>query len=322
MIEIATRVSIIIPCYNGERWIATAIESVLSQSYRALEVIVVDDGSRDHTANILKGFGSDITVITQPNAGVSAARNAGASLAAGFWLKFLDADDTLPDGALKHLSGVAELHPGKVVVGRAEVIDECGLPSVGEIDYSIGCRPETGTALNPYYLITQATHSSLWLIPRLLFTASGGFDPDIRLGEEFGFTIRLLQAGAQFVFLDQDVSYVRNHGGDRLSRAGNQDDYARLLRTIQGSVHYLSSVSAIPADARRRISRMCWSIGRHCAREKIGSISSDYFAYARRIAGNEAINGSVMYRVMARVLGGERAESVLENAKSAISGLK
>lgn len=322
MSEIAASVSVIIPCHNGERWIASAIESVLAQEYEGLEIIVVDDGSNDQTANILNGFGSDISVITQSNAGVSAARNVGARSAAGAYVKFLDADDILPGGALGSLGKVAESYLGKVIVGRAEVIDEHGLQSAGEIGYNIGCRPETGGAINPCYLITQATHSSLWLVPRQLFIASGGFDTSTRLGEEFCFTLRLLRCGAQFVFLDSEVSYVRNHAGERLSRSGKEEDYTRLLGQIKDCVGYLSRESALPPDATLRISRMCWSVGRQCVRLKFPSVPLAYFSYARRIGGDASINGSLLYRALLRVFGANHAEGVLEIAKRAIRGFR
>ena len=72
------RFSVILPVYNAAATLARAIESVLAQSWPAHEIIVVDDGSTDHSASVAQGFGAAITLLRQPNAGVSAARNAGA----------------------------------------------------------------------------------------------------------------------------------------------------------------------------------------------------------------------------------------------------
>lgn len=85
--------SVIIPVYNGAGMIQRAIQSVLDQSYPAHELIVVDDGSTDSTADEVAVFGDRIRYLYQDNAGVSAARNAGAQAATGEWLAFLDADD-------------------------------------------------------------------------------------------------------------------------------------------------------------------------------------------------------------------------------------
>jgi glycosyltransferase involved in cell wall biosynthesis len=87
------RVSVIIPAYNAERFIAEAVDSALAQTHPDVEVIVIDDGSSDGTGRILEAYGAAIRVHRQPNTGVGSARNAGARLATGDWVAFLDADD-------------------------------------------------------------------------------------------------------------------------------------------------------------------------------------------------------------------------------------
>ncbi len=86
-------VSVGIPVYNCERFLAEAIESVLAQTYRHVEVIVVDDGSVDHSADIAGNFGPRVRYCYQKNSGIGAARNRGLALASGELLAFLDADD-------------------------------------------------------------------------------------------------------------------------------------------------------------------------------------------------------------------------------------
>ena len=87
--------SVIIPAYNGERFIGETIQSVLAQTYKAAEIIVVDDGSSDNTATVVKQYSGQIAIsyVRQQNQGPSAARNHGVSLARGDWIAFLDADD-------------------------------------------------------------------------------------------------------------------------------------------------------------------------------------------------------------------------------------
>jgi glycosyltransferase involved in cell wall biosynthesis len=86
-------VSVIIPNYNYANYLREAVESVLSQTYKNIEIIVVDDGSKDKSAEVLQEFGDKITVIFQQNAGVSAARNNGVANSKGEYIAFLDADD-------------------------------------------------------------------------------------------------------------------------------------------------------------------------------------------------------------------------------------
>jgi glycosyltransferase involved in cell wall biosynthesis len=89
----APRFSVIVPAYNAAATLARALDSVLAQSWAAHEIIVVDDGSSDATAAVAATYGDSVRCVYQPNAGVSAARNAGARAASGDWLAFLDADD-------------------------------------------------------------------------------------------------------------------------------------------------------------------------------------------------------------------------------------
>ena len=96
-------VSIIIPAFNAAAFIAEAIESALAQTHAASQVIVVDDGSTDETSAIAERFGEKVTVLRQPNAGVSTARNYGAAQTSAEWLLFLDADDRLRPDALRNL---------------------------------------------------------------------------------------------------------------------------------------------------------------------------------------------------------------------------
>jgi glycosyltransferase involved in cell wall biosynthesis len=95
------RFSVIIPNYNNADTLARAIESVLAQSYAAHEIIVVDDGSHDHSREVVGQFGAPVIYVYQDNAGVSAARNHGARVASGDWLAFLDADDVYLEPRLK-----------------------------------------------------------------------------------------------------------------------------------------------------------------------------------------------------------------------------
>jgi glycosyltransferase involved in cell wall biosynthesis len=86
-------VSVVIPTFNRATWVREAIDSVLAQDYPQLEVIVVDDGSSDHTPEVVRGFGPALTFIRQSHAGVSAARNRGVAVSHGTLVAFLDSDD-------------------------------------------------------------------------------------------------------------------------------------------------------------------------------------------------------------------------------------
>lgn len=103
------RISVIIPAFNRAYCIARAVESVFAQTFKNLEIIAVDDGSTDGTADVLKKFGNKITLIRQQNRGVSAARNAGIRAARGNWIAFLDSDDCWhPEKLEKQLDAITK----------------------------------------------------------------------------------------------------------------------------------------------------------------------------------------------------------------------
>ena len=105
------KISVIITAYNRERTIEACVRSVASQNFDDAEIIAVDDGSSDCTADILKGLAAEIPalrVFTQANAGVGAARNAGLAAAAGDYVTYLDSDDTMTADALKRMSSAIE----------------------------------------------------------------------------------------------------------------------------------------------------------------------------------------------------------------------
>src|SRR6476469_10004419 len=103
MVRVGPLVSVVIPAYNAERFLGEAIESVLAQGYAHFELIVVDDGSSDRTAEVARSFGDRVRTIEQENSGVSAARNAGTRAAGGELLAFLDADDRWSPGWLERM---------------------------------------------------------------------------------------------------------------------------------------------------------------------------------------------------------------------------
>src|SRR5687768_8397891 len=124
------RVSVVIPCYNGEQFIREAIGSALSQTYPDLEIIVIDDGSTDGSLDRIRSFGKGIRWESGPNRGGCAARNRGIELARGDWVQFLDADDLL------HPNKIACQTPVALALGDAIVYCDHFVCNFGD-----GCVP-------------------------------------------------------------------------------------------------------------------------------------------------------------------------------------
>jgi glycosyltransferase involved in cell wall biosynthesis len=114
-----TKISIVIPAYNAERYIGEALESVFAQTMAPYEIIVVDDGSTDRTAEIVRSFDKEVHYIKQQNQGVSVARNTGIQAATGDWIALLDSDDLLRPEKIERQIARIESTPNLVVVYSA-----------------------------------------------------------------------------------------------------------------------------------------------------------------------------------------------------------
>lgn len=119
------RISVVIPVYNGARYLRETLDSVFGQTLQAHEVIIVDDGSSDQSPEILRAFGDRLQVYRQENQGVAAARNAGLTHVTGDAIAFLDQDDLWPADRNRIMAEALAAHPeAGVVVGLVEMLDQ------------------------------------------------------------------------------------------------------------------------------------------------------------------------------------------------------
>lgn len=185
-------VTAILPCFNAAATLPRAIGSVRAQSYPNIEIIAVDDGSRDGTLALLRGQ-AGVRVITQPNAGAAAARNAAIAVAQGEFLAFLDADDEWhPDKLAQQITLLAD-NPAIVLVGcRAEVVGLDGLRQ----PVNPTRAPPTGkqawrTMLHHSFFIPSVLAARTEVVRRI-----GGFTARMRAGEDDqDFCIRMALEG-------------------------------------------------------------------------------------------------------------------------------
>ena len=180
-------VSVIIPAYNAEAYIAETVHSALHQTYRDLEVIVVDDGSTDRTVACLEQFGSQVRVLQQRNAGVARARNAGVGVASGSWIAFLDADDLwLPDKLERQLAD-----PG-ASMSYTDRFNFGSRGDVPELQSQVGPMP-SGDLFVP--LLSEGNFITLTsvVLRRELFEAMGGFYTGLNGTEDWDLWIRIAE---------------------------------------------------------------------------------------------------------------------------------
>ena len=121
------KISVLVAAFNVENTISQTINSILDQSYKNIEIIVINDGSRDNTENVLKTFGDKITVITTQNSGLGAARNLGLKMASGEYIMFIDGDDYLTyNNVISDFVNCAEKDLADLVVADFNYVDEDG----------------------------------------------------------------------------------------------------------------------------------------------------------------------------------------------------
>ena len=180
-------ISVIIPLYNKEAGIATALRSVLAQSFQDFEVVVVDDGSTDGSIAIVKTFNDPhIRLIQQKNAGVSAARNRGIEEAKGEYVAFLDADDEWEPGFLAEIRVLQEGFPECRAQATNYSFCSNGVKS-STILRKIPFNGEQGVLTN-YFEVASCSHPPVWTsavcIERKLLQEIGGFPIGIKSGED------------------------------------------------------------------------------------------------------------------------------------------
>jgi len=207
-------VSVIIPVFNGERFIADAVKNVLSQNYPALEIIVVDDGSKDKTEEIIKQLPLDIRYFKEGNGGPASARNRGIKDASGEFLVFLDVDDLWPENNLNVLVDKMLQEPDmQVITGYAQLMHKD--PVTGEYDL-IGNPMESFQ----YYIGAAIYRKSV-------FSKVGLFDHTLMFGEDADWYNRANELRVNMRRLEEITLFVRRHGKN-MTQGKNLVELGRL----------------------------------------------------------------------------------------------
>jgi glycosyltransferase involved in cell wall biosynthesis len=192
-------VSVIVPVYNGERFLAEALDSVFAQTYRPLEVIVVDDGSTDGSAALAAGYPLD-RFVEQANEGPASARNRGLEAATGDLIAFVDADDVAPPTKIESQAAYLADHPEVgYVLGRHEVVLD-------------GVEAPPWLVRDPVYGDLDGIPSASAVFRADVLRLVGGFDASYRYGEFADLFVRLRAAGVERAILDEIVLKRRLHG--------------------------------------------------------------------------------------------------------------
>lgn len=193
--------SVVIPCYNAERYLASTVDSVLLQNGPDLEVVIVDDGSRDGSADLIRqryGSTSNVRLLQQANQGVAAARNHGVREARGEWIAFVDADDIWLPGKLRAQMDLLSMEPEARMAYTAWQVWSSAAPLPtpdflaelqAQADDTERWSGATGW-IYPQLLLECAVWTSTVLAHRSVFDEVGLFDSTLRIGEDWDLWLR------------------------------------------------------------------------------------------------------------------------------------
>lgn len=234
-------VSVMIPVYNGEAYIRDAVDSVLQQSYRPIEIIVIDDGSEDGTAAVLEGYGDLVRYVRQDRAGNGAARNQALALANGSLFTFLDADDRFSANALDRLTSTLEQNPhiDAVYAHVREFISP-------DIDAAALARLRS-----PLTRIAGRLPTNM-LMRREAFLQVGEFRTDLRVGVTVDWSARAEEAGMTTVLLDDVLFERRLHAGNNGIREREyRNHYIQVVKAALDRRRALREHNVAPVTQRR-----------------------------------------------------------------------
>ena len=224
-------VSAVIPAYNAEAVVGTAIDSVLGQTHRPVECIVVDDGSTDATADVARAYGSAVTVIETPNRGVAAARNGGLVAARGEYVGFLDADDAWAPTKVERLLAELRSAPDAGLACCALLrVDE----KLGPLD-EIPLPDPAALPRNALLLEGPVITAIFGLIPARVLAEVGGFDERLSTGADAELTCRIARSH-RIVGTPEALSLWRQHGAQmhRDPDLLRDDHLVSLRRFLEG----------------------------------------------------------------------------------------
>lgn len=262
-------VSIIMPLYNAEKYVAEAIESVIAQTYTNWELIIVNDGSTDKSLDVAKKFESEIIkVFSQANKGASAARNYGLKEAKGEYLQFLDADDIISSGKIENQVHILINNPTKISV--------CTTVHFFDGDNYIDYKPNvyedsfTNTTDTPAKFLIKLwggydnngsmIQPNAWLTPREILERAGFWNENLSLDDDGEFFCRVLLNSDGIVKCPSEFNYYRKFKkGNNLSSTHTYKGLESLLNSaISKKKHLLNRTNTI--EAKKAIQNMFFDV--------------------------------------------------------------
>jgi glycosyltransferase involved in cell wall biosynthesis len=307
-------VSILIPMYNMEEWVADTIESALHQTWPRTEIIVVDDGSSDDSLSVARSFDApELTVISQENQGACAARNRAFKRSDGEYIQYLDADDLLPPNKIETQVQRLKQEPSRMIAScRWGVFKEDPANSVFEEEnetwqdfedpitwFSLWARGNGG--MRPH----------AWLTPRLLVERAGLWNETLQINQDGEFFARVLLRSTGIAYCPETKVYYRQSNTGVSSRRG-REAWESLFKSFELITQHILDFKDTPRTRRACANK--WEQFRHRIYPDCPDLVAEAGQKVDTLGGTDyqPTNEGLPYRVLRALIGWKGASRVQE----------
>ena len=304
------KISVLIPCYNSQEWVGEAIESCLAQEYENKEIIVIDDGSTDHSTQVLESFGDRIQWESIPNQGACAARNRAFSKSKGDLIQFLDADDVLLPGKFLEQTRALSREDVDIVFCHGKLFGD-----------GKGLRPikQRAAEFNDddvfVYTLKNNWKTAAPLIPREYVENAGGFRVGLIRGQERDLFIRIAALSPKVLLEEKLLFAVRNHDSPqrltnlKVDSEFNVNWYLNLVESLKEPQYKMnqSRWDALAGDV--------FQAGIYAYRNGFRDSARQAFDAAKALSHSFTYHERAWYKWLANRCGPMNAERFLQSAR-------
>lgn len=296
-------VSVLIPCFNAGRWIGQTIESVVTQTWPNIEIIVVDDGSSDDSVAVVQRFDCrQIKLINQKNAGAATARNRAFKESSGEYIQYLDADDLLSPRKIE--LQMARLVENPRCVASAEWARFTRDPAEATF-----LSDETWLDLEPVEWLVRAwrdgggmLYPALWLVPRQVMLNAGPWLPELSLNDDGELFTRVILASEKVLFCEGSRTYYRSGISGSLSGLKSREGWESQFKVIDLCQGYL--LAREDSERTHRVCSMLWQRFALAAYPYCRSLANEALRRARALHSVELVpDGGRLFHVVTLIAG-------------------
>lgn len=307
-----TRVSVLIPCFNAELWIAAAIESALEQGRPGieLEIIVADDASTDRSREVIARFPA-VRLVRATGGNASAARNRAFAASSGEYIQFLDADDLLAPGKIEQQLGALERSAGDIAYGQwRELHSSSAGERLGElVDRELGDEPDAdllGDSWSP---------PAAYLFRRQIVEKVGGWNTGLQVIEDVRFVVDCALISGRFVKTGGVAALYRIHSDASLSRRDRREFSACVLKNVREIVAIYRE-RGILSSTRRTVALRAYSFVARAAFRRWPELFESATTEINALDGRGSYYGPLHFQLLSRLVGFRAGEAIASRFRS------